>query len=100
MEEVLFVSDRSDPLTRANEASSTIHNLIVLIDCYVPTLSSTSSSTSSVAQHTYPISRNGKVAFRNKSCGGGQVVSVLAFHTEDPSSNPAEAYSIFCAICV
>ena len=41
-----------------------------------------------------------KVAFRNKSCGGGQVVSVLAFHTEDPSSNPAEAYSIFCTICV
>ena len=27
--------------------------------------------------------------------GGGQVVSVLAFYSDDPSSNPAEAYS-FC----
>ena len=29
-------------------------------------------------------------------CGrsGGQVVSVLAFYSDDPSSNPAEAYSI------
>jgi len=27
--------------------------------------------------------------------GGGQVVSVLAFYSEDPSSNPIEAYS-FC----
>ena len=25
--------------------------------------------------------------------GGGQVVSVLAFFSDDPSSNPAEAYS-------
>ena len=31
---------------------------------------------------------------------GGQVVSVLAFYSDDPSSNPAEAYSFFCKICV
>ena len=30
--------------------------------------------------------------------GGGQVVSVLAFHFDDPSSNPAEAYSFFFKI--
>ena len=30
--------------------------------------------------------------------GGGQVVSVLAFNSNDPSSNPAEAYSFFCNI--
>ena len=27
--------------------------------------------------------------------GGGQVVSVLAFYSDDPSSNPAEVYSFF-----
>ena len=27
--------------------------------------------------------------------GGGQVVSVLAFHSNNPSLNPAEAYSFF-----
>ena len=26
-------------------------------------------------------------------CGGGQVVSVLAFYSDDPSSNPAEVYN-------
>ena len=26
--------------------------------------------------------------------GGGQVVSVLAFYSDDPSSNPAEVYSL------
>ena len=26
--------------------------------------------------------------------GGGQVVSLLAFYSDDPSSNPAEAYSV------
>ena len=30
--------------------------------------------------------------------GGDQVVSVLAFYSDDPSSNPAEAYSFFCNI--
>ena len=30
--------------------------------------------------------------------GGGQVVIVLAFYSDDPSSNPAEAYSFFCKI--
>ena len=32
--------------------------------------------------------------------GGGQVVSVLAFASDDPSSNPANVYSFFCKICV
>ena len=32
--------------------------------------------------------------------GGGQVVSVLAFYSDDPSVNPAEAYSFFCWIYV
>ena len=27
--------------------------------------------------------------------GGGQVVSLLAFYSDDPSSNPAEAYSVW-----
>ena len=27
--------------------------------------------------------------------GGGQVVSVLAFYSDDLSSNPPEAYSVF-----
>ena len=30
--------------------------------------------------------------------GGGQVVSVLAFYSDDLSSNPGEAYSFFCLI--
>ena len=29
---------------------------------------------------------------------GGLVVSVLAFYSDDPSSNPAEAYSFFTEI--
>ena len=32
--------------------------------------------------------------------GGGQVVSVLAFYSDNPSLNPADAYSFFCKICV
>ena len=32
--------------------------------------------------------------------GGGQVVSVLALYSTDPSSNPAEAYSFFSKICI
>ena len=28
--------------------------------------------------------------------GGGQVVRVLAFYSDDPSSNSTEAYSLFC----
>ena len=31
----------------------------------------------------------------SKGCGGGQVVSVLAFYSNDPSSNPAQV-SNFC----
>ena len=30
---------------------------------------------------------------------GGQVVSVLAFYSDNPSSNPAEAYGLFFKIC-
>ena len=29
------------------------------------------------------------------SRGGGQVVSVIAFYSDDPSSNPADIYSFF-----
>ena len=32
--------------------------------------------------------------------GGGQVVSVLAFYSDDPNSKPADAHSFFCKICV
>ena len=32
--------------------------------------------------------------------GGGQVVSMLDFYSDDPSSNPADVYSFFCKICV
>ena len=32
--------------------------------------------------------------------GGGQVVSLLAFYSDDPSSNLAEAYWFFCKFCV
>ena len=31
--------------------------------------------------------------------GDGQVVSVIAFYSDNPSSNPTEAYSFFCTIC-
>ena len=30
----------------------------------------------------------------------GQVVSVLALYSDDPSSNPAAAYIYFCKICI
>ena len=30
--------------------------------------------------------------------GGGQVVSVLAFQSDDPRWNPAEVHSFFCKI--
>ena len=32
--------------------------------------------------------------------GGGQVISILTCYSDDPSSNPAEAYNFFCNICV
>ena len=32
--------------------------------------------------------------------GGGQVVSVLTFNSDNPSSNPTEAYNFFSKICV
>ena len=31
--------------------------------------------------------------------GGGQVVSMLDFYSDDPSSNPAKAYCFFLKIC-
>ena len=31
--------------------------------------------------------------------GGGQVVRMLAFYSDDPSSNPAEDYSFSCKFC-
>ena len=30
---------------------------------------------------------------QTKGCGGDQVVSVLTFYSDDPSSNPAEVYN-------
>ena len=41
--------------------------------------------------------------FNNKNRGrrgGGQVVSMFAFYSDDPSSNLADAYNFFCNICV
>ena len=32
--------------------------------------------------------------------GGGQVVSVLAFYSNNPNSNPADVYSFIWKICV
>ena len=32
--------------------------------------------------------------------GGGQVVSVLAFYSDDPSSNPAEVYNFSVKIVI
>ena len=32
--------------------------------------------------------------------GGGQVVSVLAFYSDDPSSNPAEVYNFSVKIII
>ena len=37
---------------------------------------------------------------RSLGRGGGQVVSVLAVNFDDPSSNPTEAFSFLCKICV
>ena len=34
----------------------------------------------------------------SEGCGGGQVVSVIAFYSNDRSLNPAEAYNFFCKI--
>ena len=38
--------------------------------------------------------------FQIMGCGGGLVVSVLAFYSDDPSSIPAEVYNFFCKIVV
>ena len=34
------------------------------------------------------------------SRGGGQVVSMLVFFSNDPSSNPAEVYSFSVILCL
>ena len=41
-------------------------------------------------------------SFRKKTFGGcgGQVVSMLAFYSDNPSLNPADVFSFFCKICV
>ena len=36
----------------------------------------------------------------DKGRGGGLVVSVLAFYSDDPSLIPAEVYNFFCKIVV
>ena len=44
----------------------------------------------------------GKTYSFTKRCymdrGGGQVVSMLAFYSYDPSSNPTKFYNFFCKI--
>ena len=45
----------------------------------------------------------GRYTFQLFSVGGrvgGQVVSILAFYSDDLCSNPFEAYSFFCKICL
>ena len=37
---------------------------------------------------------------RSSGGGGGQVVSMQATYSDDPSSNPADAYSFLCKICI
>ena len=37
---------------------------------------------------------------RSMGRGGGQVVSVLAFYSDDTSSNPAEVYSFSVILCL
>ena len=39
----------------------------------------------------FPLCTN--VYFTVEDCGGGQVVRMLAIYSDDPSSNPADAYS-------
>ena len=40
------------------------------------------------------------VKSNNNGRGGGHVISILAFYSDDPSLNPANAYSSFCKSCV
>ena len=37
------------------------------------------------------------LAITNDDCGGGQMVSVLAIYSDDPSSNPTGVYSFYSA---
>ena len=39
-------------------------------------------------------------SFEFYGCGGGLMVSVLAFYSDNLSSNPAGVCSFFCKICV
>ena len=40
-----------------------------------------------------------KLVFSPLGRGGGQVVTMPALYSEDPSLNLADAYSFFCKIC-
>ena len=40
------------------------------------------------------------IEFREKGMGGGQVVSILTFYSDNPSLNPADAFSFFMYNCV
>ena len=40
------------------------------------------------------------IAPTTQGVDGGNVVSLLAFYSNDPSSNPPDAYSFICKICV
>ena len=52
-----------------------------------------------VLQTAYRIYKINKQTVPNGS-GGGQVVSVLAFYSDDPSLNPAEVYSFYSVNCL
>ena len=41
-----------------------------------------------------------KLFFKWDRAGGGQLVSVLAFYSDDQNSNPADSNSFSCKICV
>ena len=41
-----------------------------------------------------------KKTLKKTSLGGGKVVSVLAFFSDDPSSNPAEVYRFYSVNCL
>ena len=43
----------------------------------------------------YPVKPIDKEWLTDLGRGGGQVVSVLTFYFDDPSSNPAEAYIFY-----
>ena len=48
----------------------------------------------------YDLLNNRDKHLGSKGRGGGQVVSVLALYSDDPSSNPAEVYSFSVILCL